>query len=90
MKRLITLLVSSIFLLFIVQSVNAVDISPCQTLSSADTVYILTANVSSSGTCFTITANNIILNGNGYNISYNTPYTTHKSIQMKPCMGEYK
>ncbi|NOQ38374.1 hypothetical protein GQ472_05805, partial [archaeon] len=42
----------------------------CGTLSDADTVYTLTQNVSSDGTCFTIGANNITIDGAGYTINY--------------------
>ena len=47
----------------------ATDISACGTLSSSDS-YILTQNVSSAGACFAITANDTILDGNGYTINY--------------------
>jgi len=46
------------------------DISACGTLSTADSIYTLTQNVSSSGTCFDITAENITLDCNGYEINY--------------------
>ncbi|MCK5062575.1 MAG: hypothetical protein KAR23_01480, partial [Candidatus Aenigmarchaeota archaeon] len=42
----------------------------CGTLDTADKVYTLISNVSSDGTCFTIGANNITLDGNGYTINY--------------------
>jgi len=42
----------------------------CGTLSTPDTVYTLTSNVSSDGTCFTIKADNITLDCNGYTINY--------------------
>ncbi|MCK5063426.1 MAG: hypothetical protein KAR23_05860, partial [Candidatus Aenigmarchaeota archaeon] len=45
-------------------------IHTCGTLSAADTTYILLGNVSSDGTCFTITANNITIDGNGHTINY--------------------
>ncbi len=49
----------------------SVDISSCQTLSLADTSYVLLNNVSSvSGNCFTMTANNITLDCRGYAINY--------------------
>ena len=41
----------------------------CGTLSSSGT-YTLTANVSSTGTCFTISSDDIILDGAGYTINY--------------------
>ena len=42
----------------------------CGTLDSANTVYTLTSNVSSQGTCFTIAAENITLDCSGYWINY--------------------
>ena len=42
----------------------------CGPLNSANTVYTLTSNVSSNGTCFTITQPNITLDCNGYWINY--------------------
>ncbi|MDI6738715.1 MAG: hypothetical protein QME12_09490, partial [Nanoarchaeota archaeon] len=41
----------------------------CSTLSSAGTYYILNNNVSTTGTCFTIAANNITLNCQGHTIT---------------------
>ncbi|MCK5644291.1 MAG: right-handed parallel beta-helix repeat-containing protein, partial [Gammaproteobacteria bacterium] len=43
---------------------------PCSTLSTPDTIYTLTGNVSSAGTCFTIGVNNITLDCDGYTINY--------------------
>jgi len=54
------------------QSTNLTD---CGTLNQANTVYTLQNDVSSLGTCFTITANNITLDGNGKNITYNLGWT---------------
>jgi surface protein/parallel beta-helix repeat protein len=42
----------------------------CGVLDTANTVYTLTQNVSSQGTCFTITQPNITLDCNGYSINY--------------------
>jgi len=58
------------YLLYSAFFVSAGNISTCQTLSTANTVYTLTQNVSSNGTCFTITANGITLDGQGYKITY--------------------
>ena len=58
---------------------NVVDYGPltltesglqCGTLDTANTVYTLTQNVSSTGTCFTIIQSNITLDCNGYWINY--------------------
>jgi len=50
-------------------------VSSCQDLDVAGRYYMLTQNVSSSGTCFTVKANNIILDGNGYWINYSQSTT---------------
>jgi len=46
------------------------EIDACGTLSNDGATYTLNQSVSSSGTCFTIDANNITLDGNGYWINY--------------------
>ena len=51
-------------------------ISSCGTLSSAGT-YTLTQNVNSAGTCFTIGADNITLDGAGYTINYSQSEVGH-------------
>ena len=56
---------------------NTVYISDCGVLNQADTEYILQNNVSSDGTCFSVQANNIKLNLNGYTVTYsNGPNTS--------------
>jgi surface protein/parallel beta-helix repeat protein len=42
----------------------------CGTLSTPNTIYNLTSNVSSNGTCFTISASNVTLDCQGYTITY--------------------
>src|SRR3989344_6574779 len=63
-----------IFLLRLVSSSTPGNINICQTLDTAGT-YTLTQNVNSSGTCFIIATNNIILNGQGYLINYSSSAT---------------
>ncbi len=46
--------------------------SQCGTISAANQVYTLQNNVTSTGTCFTLAANNITLDCNGYWINYST------------------
>ncbi|MCK5062865.1 MAG: right-handed parallel beta-helix repeat-containing protein, partial [Candidatus Aenigmarchaeota archaeon] len=65
----------------------------CGTPASADTVYTLVQNVSSDGTCFTIGANNITIDCDGYTINYSkvsTGYaihnTGHDDITIKNCI----
>jgi len=50
--------------------VSAGDINTCQDLSVENTVYNLTADVSSPTRCFNVTANNITLDGNGFTVYY--------------------
>ena len=48
------------------------NINQCGDLDVANCVYTLTQNVSSTGTCFIVRANNIILDCKGYGISFST------------------
>ncbi|MCX6749102.1 MAG: hypothetical protein NT076_05880, partial [Candidatus Pacearchaeota archaeon] len=56
--------------------VSAVNISDCQELNITNTVYSLTQNVDSSTgsaeNCFNITANNVTLDCNGFEINYSS------------------
>jgi hypothetical protein len=65
-KGLLTALMLFVFAL----SVSADELSSCGNLDSENTVYALTQNVSSSGTCFTIAANNVTLDCQGHMINY--------------------
>ncbi|MEM3654348.1 MAG: NosD domain-containing protein [Candidatus Micrarchaeia archaeon] len=51
-------------------SVPPIQLSACGTLNQAGRTYILTQNVSSSGTCFTIAADNITLDCQGFTITH--------------------
>ena len=51
-------------------------VSDCTTLSTANTIYTLTSNVTSNSTCFTITADNITIDGAGYTINYSANGST--------------
>jgi uncharacterized delta-60 repeat protein len=46
------------------------DVNSCGNLSQANSVYTLVKNVNSTGTCFNITAANITLDCNNYEINY--------------------
>lgn len=46
------------------------NLTSCGTLSTADTTYVLQNNVTANGTCFTVTANNVVLDLNGYTVTY--------------------
>ena len=76
--RLSSMFIVSVMLVFIVLcstvSAEPIAIDSCGTLDQNDTTYILTANVSSSTTCFTIAANNVTLDCNGYNITFGQYY----------------
>ena len=48
------------------------EVTGCQPLSIANTEYILSQNVTSTGTCFTVTAQNVTLNCAGYAVNYST------------------
>lgn len=45
-----------------------VNLTTCRVLDQANTVYTLRNNITVSGTCFNITAENVTLDGNGYTI----------------------
>jgi hypothetical protein len=47
-------------------------VSACGTLGNSGTTYLLSANVSSAGSCFSIQASDVTLNLNGHTITYNT------------------
>ena len=53
-------------------SASTIDVSSCGTLSDTGAVYTLTQNVSSTGTCFTVAAQNVTLNCQGHSINYST------------------
>ena len=48
------------------------DISACGTLETENSVYSLTQNIESAGTCFTVTASNVTIDCNGHSIRYNS------------------
>ncbi len=48
------------------------EISACGTLNIENAVYTLTQDVNSTGTCFTISANNVTLDCQGYEINYSS------------------
>jgi hypothetical protein len=51
---------------------NFVMIDSCQDLNQTDAIYLLTANVTSSATCFNIIANNVTLDCQGHEINYSS------------------
>ncbi|MBU4245745.1 MAG: PGF-pre-PGF domain-containing protein [Nanoarchaeota archaeon] len=59
----------------IVDTVAPYSLYACQDLTIENDSYVLAQNVSSAGTCFTISANNITLDGAGYTINYSQSET---------------
>jgi len=51
---------------------NPLELIDCWTLSASGETYNLSMNVNSSGTCFTVTGQNIVLDCLGYSINYST------------------
>jgi hypothetical protein len=60
-------------LAFPMLALGQTSVTTCGTLSSAGT-YTLQNNISAAGTCLTISAKNVVLNLNGYTITYDTSY----------------
>lgn len=58
-----------ILLLLSFSTAHAVDITTCQTIDTAGT-YVLQNDVSSDGTCFSITEPNVVLDLNGHTVTY--------------------
>ena len=65
---------------------------PCGTLSSPNSVCTLTGNLAAAGSCFTVAANNVTINCNGYTISgpssslyYYGIYTTKNYTSVQNC-----
>jgi hypothetical protein len=72
MKRSLFLVLGMlVFVVFMFGVVSAeTEIGSCQNLTVESEVYILNQSITDIvGTCFNITANNVTLNGNGFNIS---------------------
>lgn len=65
-----------LMLLFLIpESYALTNVSACGTLSTANEYYQLNQSINSSGTCITINANNITLDGVGYTINYSQSAT---------------
>lgn len=58
-----------------VDTVPPYSLYACQNLAIENGSYVLMQNVSSAETCFVITANNILLDGNGYLLNYSQSST---------------
>lgn len=60
---------------------HALDITTCQALNAAGTTYRLTANPASvAADCFPVSANNIILDGNGFTIDGDDSGSTDQGV----------
>ncbi len=69
---------------------HSANLTVCDTLDQANTVYTLQNNITASGNCFTIAANNVTLDFNGYNITgddgvgdYGVESNTYNSTTIK-------
>lgn len=51
---------------------DVIGVTSCGVLSSSNTVYVLSNNLSSEGTCFTVDADNITLDCEGHSVSYSS------------------
>lgn len=71
---LFILLVSFLIKEFLVEEVRLapLTISACRDLNEANTEYMLDSDVSDVKTCFIISAENVILNGQGHKVSYSS------------------
>jgi len=85
-KTTLTLVLVSLF------AATAFAACPCGTLSVPNSVCTLTQNLASSGTCFTVAANNVTINCNGYTISgpsnymfYYGVYSNRNYTQVQNC-----
>lgn len=65
------ILFSIAILLFSHFTSSVTTINSCQTLSSPNTYYQLNQSINYNNTCFTISANNITLDCNGYQVTGN-------------------
>jgi len=62
--------INSVNIDYLPLSLPPIELTSCGTLNQTGRYYKLTSNVSSSGTCFTIAANNVTLDCQGYTITY--------------------
>jgi len=60
------------------KAIDDVEIGGCGTLDAENETYTLNQSVSSSGTCFTITAKNVTLDCDNYNITFSTDGTDNE------------
>ena len=58
----------------------ATDISDCRTLSSANSTYRLVADLTSTGTCLDVRADDVTIDGNGHTITYTSDSNDQAAI----------
>ncbi len=64
---------SAVLSIFVASApVSGTPVTACGTLNAAGTTYVLQNDVSATGTCFSVQANNITLDLNGHTITYAT------------------
>lgn len=49
---------------------SSINVTVCGALKYSDTVYLIQADITGSGTCFTILANNVTIDGQGHTVTY--------------------
>jgi hypothetical protein len=49
---------------------TSINVTVCGILKYSDTIYLIQADIRTSGTCFTVLANNVTIDGQGHTISY--------------------
>jgi parallel beta-helix repeat protein len=59
-------------ILLLSASASALNITACRNLNVSGTTYVLTANLTDTNTCFTVTADNVTLDCQGHKINYST------------------
>ncbi|MBI5224594.1 hypothetical protein HY989_01875 [Candidatus Micrarchaeota archaeon] len=75
--RLTFILFLAIIALILMRPAQAIDVSACQTLGTSGATYNLIADLSiPSGTCFTISAQNVDFNLNGHKLTFSGPAIT--------------
>ncbi len=62
----------AVSLVLLSQFASSLDVSACGDLNSTNTYYKLTQNIEAGYTCFNVTASNITLDCQGFNINYST------------------
>ncbi len=93
MRKILFLLASFVIVISLSVGVSALTpVTSCDTLNTAGETYVLSNDISASGTCITIDADNIILDCEGYLINYSQSstgygvYVTGSYATIKNCI----